>query len=174
MDDTNLYKVTPWYEGGELFDLAPLPEDSAKLVFAQLLDALEFIHSRGTFFKLRGSRSLFMLVVVYVSVVFRLRAGGSANICSSLCLLIAPRACVHSFVVIVSCCGVALRAPRGQAGVRFVRTDFYGSGVTTSLNYFSRAVVLTCHASIGRSFVLRELLHFTIVLWSIFRSADFV
>lgn len=49
-DGTNLYKVTPWYEGGELFDLAPVPEQSAKMVFAQLLDALEFLHSRGECF----------------------------------------------------------------------------------------------------------------------------
>lgn len=46
-DDTTLYKVTPWYEGGELFDLAPMPEDSAKNVFAQILDALKFVHARG-------------------------------------------------------------------------------------------------------------------------------
>ena len=46
-DDTTLYKVTPWYEGGELFDLAPMPEDSAKNVFAQILDALNFVHARG-------------------------------------------------------------------------------------------------------------------------------
>lgn len=46
-DDTTLYKVTPWYEGGELFDLAPMPEESAKIVFAQLVDALDFVHSRG-------------------------------------------------------------------------------------------------------------------------------
>ncbi|CAN0050770.1 unnamed protein product, partial [Laminaria digitata] len=46
-DDTTLYKVTPWYEGGELFDLAPMPEDSAKNVFAQILDALSFVHARG-------------------------------------------------------------------------------------------------------------------------------
>lgn len=49
-DGTNLYKVTPWYEGGELFDLAPMPEQSAKTVFAQLLDGLEFLHSSGRFF----------------------------------------------------------------------------------------------------------------------------
>lgn len=48
-DGTTLYKVTPWYEGGELFDLAPMPEHSAKAVFAQLLDALDFIHSRGAY-----------------------------------------------------------------------------------------------------------------------------
>lgn len=56
-DGTTLYKVTPWYEGGELFDLAPMPEHSAKTVFAQLLDALDFIHSRGaypTFLLMRG------------------------------------------------------------------------------------------------------------------------
>lgn len=47
-DGTNLYKVTPWYEGGELFDLAPMPENSAKDVFAQLLEGLEFLHSQGS------------------------------------------------------------------------------------------------------------------------------
>lgn len=46
-DETTLYKVTPWYEGGELFDLAPMQEDSAKSVFAQILDALSFVHARG-------------------------------------------------------------------------------------------------------------------------------
>lgn len=46
-DDTTLYKVTPWYDGGELFDLAPMPEASAKTVFAQLLDGLKFVHSKG-------------------------------------------------------------------------------------------------------------------------------
>lgn len=49
IDDTNIYKITTWYEGGELFDLAPMPEESAKAVFAELLDALDFVHSRGTF-----------------------------------------------------------------------------------------------------------------------------
>lgn len=48
-DGINLYKVTPWYEGGELFDLAPMPEHSAKDVFAQLLDGLEFLHSQGPY-----------------------------------------------------------------------------------------------------------------------------
>lgn len=46
-DDTTLYKVTPWYEGGELFDLAPMNETAAKRVFAQILDALDFVQSRG-------------------------------------------------------------------------------------------------------------------------------
>ena len=46
-DDTTLYKVTPWYEGGELFDLAPMPEAPAKKVFAQILDALDFVNSKG-------------------------------------------------------------------------------------------------------------------------------
>lgn len=46
-DDTTLYKVTPWYEGGELFDLAPMNETAAKRVFAQILEALDYVHSRG-------------------------------------------------------------------------------------------------------------------------------
>lgn len=46
-DEEMLYKVTPWYDGGELFDLAPMPEALARPVFAQLLDALEYVHSRG-------------------------------------------------------------------------------------------------------------------------------
>lgn len=49
-DDTTLYKVTPWYEGGELFDLAPMNETAAKRVFAQILESLDFVHSRGEHF----------------------------------------------------------------------------------------------------------------------------
>ncbi|CAM9170377.1 unnamed protein product [Hapterophycus canaliculatus] len=46
-DDTTLYKVSPWYSGGELFDYAPLPEGAAKSVFAQILDAVAFVHRQG-------------------------------------------------------------------------------------------------------------------------------
>ncbi|CAM9094507.1 unnamed protein product [Scytosiphon promiscuus] len=46
-DDTTLYKISPWYSGGELFDYAPLPEDAAKSVFAQILDAVAFVHRQG-------------------------------------------------------------------------------------------------------------------------------
>eukprot|EP00752_Nemacystus_decipiens_P006994 g6273.t1 len=46
-DDTTLYKISAWYSGGELFDLSPLPEQTAKPVFAQILDALKFVHSQG-------------------------------------------------------------------------------------------------------------------------------
>lgn len=48
-DDTTLYKICPWYSGGELFDLAPLPENLAKPVFTQILDALNFVHAQGGF-----------------------------------------------------------------------------------------------------------------------------
>lgn len=46
-DDTTLYKISAWYSGGELFDLSPLPEEAAKPVFAQILDALHFVHLQG-------------------------------------------------------------------------------------------------------------------------------
>lgn len=46
-DDTTLYKISAWYSGGELFDLSPLPEEAAKPLFAQILDALKFVHSQG-------------------------------------------------------------------------------------------------------------------------------
>lgn len=46
-DDTTLYKISAWYSGGELFDLSPLPEEAAKPVFAQILDALKFVHTQG-------------------------------------------------------------------------------------------------------------------------------
>lgn len=46
-DDTTLYKISAWYSGGELFDLSPLPEDALKPLFAQILDALKFVHSQG-------------------------------------------------------------------------------------------------------------------------------
>lgn len=61
-DGTTLYKVTPWYEGGELFDLAPMPEHSAKTVFAQLLDALDFIHARGAYLRLLFWRTTTVVV----------------------------------------------------------------------------------------------------------------
>lgn len=48
-DDTTLYKICSWYSGGELFDLAPLPENLAKPVFAQILDAVNFVHGQGGF-----------------------------------------------------------------------------------------------------------------------------
>ncbi|CAM9274338.1 unnamed protein product [Ectocarpus sp. 12 AP-2014] len=46
-DDTTLYKISPWYSGGELFDLAPMSEDVAKPIFSQILDAVTFVHSKG-------------------------------------------------------------------------------------------------------------------------------
>ncbi|CBN75151.1 stress kinase [Ectocarpus siliculosus] len=46
-DDTTLYKISPWYSGGELFDLAPMSEDVAKPIFSQILDAVSFVHSKG-------------------------------------------------------------------------------------------------------------------------------
>jgi len=47
VDDTNLYKISVWYDGGELFERCPMPERDAKGVFAQILDALKFVHAQG-------------------------------------------------------------------------------------------------------------------------------
>lgn len=46
-DENNLYKITPWYSGGELFDAAPLLEEAAKPLFVQILEALSFVHGQG-------------------------------------------------------------------------------------------------------------------------------
>lgn len=46
-DESTLYKICTWYSGGELFDLAPLCEEAAKPVFAQILDAVNFVHGQG-------------------------------------------------------------------------------------------------------------------------------
>lgn len=71
-DDTTLYKVTPWYEGGELFDLAPMPEDAAKAVFSQLLDALDFVHSRGTYDRMHPLFTFFLFISHYHRAYFSL------------------------------------------------------------------------------------------------------
>lgn len=61
-DDTTLYKISPWYSGGELFDYAPLPEDAAKSVFTQILDAVAFVHRQGVCaYRIRRARDLWTI-----------------------------------------------------------------------------------------------------------------
>lgn len=99
-DDTTLYKISPWYSGGELFDLAPMSEDVAKPIFSQILDAVSFVHSKGACMIRHGH-------CVYDVCVF----GAVSLVCSSgaVCFSVGPPiSTVHHSAVLIFFWGALL------------------------------------------------------------------